>query len=590
MDEWSLPGFTEIRALGEGGFGRVVLARHDGTGTLVAIKYLFSRYLSDPARLAAFRREAEILRRVPSAHITRLYEFAETPYGAAIVMEAVRGVPLRELLLVDGRLEPESALAVLKGSLLGLADAHRAGIVHRDYKPDNVLVGPDRESKLVDFGIATLAGETGLPIGTPAYMAPEQWHGLPASPATDVYAATCVFFQGVTGRKPFPAEDTETLREMHEHAPVPLEMAPEPVRALIAGGMAKDPGQRPVGAAEFVGELETAAVAGYGEDWEERGLSRLAQRTGVLLALSPLALLTVGTAAAPTIAAGTAAAGVGSGVATAAGFLTGGKIAAIVGAVVAAAVATVVVVTVNNDPAPPAAAPATTSVTPAALAVNLKTRTGTENNFDVSAQYAEVTGISDPAVQQRINKVLSAPVDEWISYVREGALEREPDGSRAHAHNKVTIDRQDDKVLSVHYELSVDSTQFGNHGGYDMKLINVDLRTGKQITAGDVFTGISTSQAAMSKLEQRILAHAPGGGYCETDTGSRGLQPVDLEPYTLGGDPVLQMAFTDQGVDFSVGAGALGYALACGFPEFVVPYQELSNLVTPAGRALLPGN
>ncbi|WP_208025689.1 serine/threonine-protein kinase [Amycolatopsis acidicola] len=578
-----MPGFTEIRALGEGGFGRVVLARHDGSGTLVAIKYLFGHYLRDPARLAAFRREAEILSRVPSEHITRLYEFVETPHGAAIVMEAVRGVPLRELMLVDGRLAPEAALAVLKGSLLGLADAHRVGIVHRDYKPDNVLVGPDRESKLVDFGIATLAGETGLPIGTPAYMAPEQWNGLPASPATDVYAATAVFFQGVTGRKPFAAEDTETLRDMHENAPIPLEMAPEPVRPLIARGMAKNAEARPGGAAEFVGDLETAAVAAYGEDWEERGLARLAQRAGVLLALSPLALLTVGTAAAPTVgagaAAGTAVAGTaGAGTAaTAAGLLAGGKIAAIVGAVVAAAVAAVVVVSVNSDPAPP-------------LAVNLKTRTGTEDNFDVNAQYAEVTGISDPALQQRINAALTAPLDEWISYVREGALEREPDGSRAHVGNGVKIDRQDAKVLSVHYDLTVDSTQFGVHGGYDTKLLNIDLRTGKVITAGDVFTGIATSQAAISELEQRILAHAPGG-YCSGESGpSVGLQPDVLQEYTIGGSPALQIAFTPQGVDFSVFAAAIGYSYACGVPEFVVPYQEVSDLLTPEGRALLPGN
>src|SRR5438067_6092226 len=115
-----LPGFTEIKPLGEGGFGRVVLARHDASGTAVAIKYLFQRYLAEPQRLAEFRREAQVLRRVAGDHISRLYEFVETSQGAAIVMEAVRGVPLREVLRIDGLLTPESALAVLKGSLLGL--------------------------------------------------------------------------------------------------------------------------------------------------------------------------------------------------------------------------------------------------------------------------------------------------------------------------------------------------------------------------------------------------------------------------------------------------------------------------------------
>ncbi|MDI5976882.1 serine/threonine-protein kinase, partial [Amycolatopsis magusensis] len=169
--EWALPGFTEVDRLGEGSFGRVVLARQDRTGHLVAIKYLFARHLGDPRLVDAFRQEARVLSQVISPHVARLHEFIETPQGAAIVMEAVPGVPLREILRSDGTLDPEAALAVLKGSLLGLSAAHHAGIVHRDYKPDNVLVDAQRQSKLVDFGIAVLAGQAGLSVGTPAYMA-----------------------------------------------------------------------------------------------------------------------------------------------------------------------------------------------------------------------------------------------------------------------------------------------------------------------------------------------------------------------------------------------------------------------------------
>jgi serine/threonine protein kinase len=117
-------------------------------------------------------------------------------------MEAVNGVSLRDVLSGNpGPLPPEAALTVLKGSLLGLSAAHAAGVVHRDYKPANVLVESSGNSKLVDFGIAGLSGERTV-AGTPAYMAPEQWHGAPASPATDVYSATCVFFECVTGGPP----------------------------------------------------------------------------------------------------------------------------------------------------------------------------------------------------------------------------------------------------------------------------------------------------------------------------------------------------------------------------------------------------
>ena len=99
-------------------------------------------------------------------------------------MEAVDGVSLRELLREHGSTGPEAALAVLKGSLSGLAAAHHTGLVHRDYKPENVLVQADGTSKLVDFGIAVQAGEIDRPAGTPPYMAPEQWTGGPPSPAT----------------------------------------------------------------------------------------------------------------------------------------------------------------------------------------------------------------------------------------------------------------------------------------------------------------------------------------------------------------------------------------------------------------------
>jgi hypothetical protein len=284
MGKWSLPGYRELTLLGEGGFGRVVLARWEATGEVVAIKYLLAG-----GDRAQFRHEAAILRRVVSPYVARLYTFVETPAGAAIVMEAVPGVSLRAVLDESPVLAPESALVLLKGSLLGLAAAHAVGTVHRDYKPGNVLVAPNRQSKLVDFGIALLAGHGGHSGGTPAYMAPEQWQGGPATPATDVYAATCVFFQCVAGARPFEGATTEELRELHRWAAVPVERAPEAVRGLVARGMAKAVADRPAGAGAFVRELEAVARAGYGRRWEEAGWQRLAGFAGVLLAMSPMA-------------------------------------------------------------------------------------------------------------------------------------------------------------------------------------------------------------------------------------------------------------------------------------------------------------
>jgi hypothetical protein len=305
VSEWTLPGFTEVARLGAGGFGRVVLARHDGTGQVVAIKYLFAGGDRD-----AFRREAALLRRVVSPHVARLYDFVEAAGGAAIVMEAVPGVSLRGVLTSSGSLPPESALAVLKGSLLGLAAAHAAGTVHRDYKPGNVLVQPNRQSKLVDFGIALLTGHSGQTGGTPAYMAPEQWQGAPATPATDVYAATCVFFQCVTGARPYDAPTTEELRALHLRGAPPVSHVPEPLRPLVTRGMAKSVTERPAGAAEFVTELESAARSAYGQEWEESGWHRLATAAGALLAASPMAWVVTATGVlGPATALLTAAAG-----------------------------------------------------------------------------------------------------------------------------------------------------------------------------------------------------------------------------------------------------------------------------------------
>jgi eukaryotic-like serine/threonine-protein kinase len=184
----------------------------------------------------------------------------------------------------QGATSPESALVVLKGSLLGLAAAHQLGIVHRDYKPENVLVDGAGNSKLTDFGVAVKAGERAPVGGTPLYMAPEQWNGEPATPATDIYAATAVFFECLTGQTPFSGR-LEHLAMQHQTAPIPVGLFDQPLQALIERGLAKDPRDRPAHAVEFVAELNEVADGAYGADWEERGRSELGKRAAALLLL-----------------------------------------------------------------------------------------------------------------------------------------------------------------------------------------------------------------------------------------------------------------------------------------------------------------
>ncbi len=285
--EWDVPGYTGVKTLGSGGFGEVVLARHDASGTLVAIKYLRRQLLDDPGFAELFRAEAAVLASLDDPNVVRLYEYVESPAGAAIVMELVDGVTLRDILARQGATTAEAALVVLQGSLLGLAAAHRRGVVHRDYKPENVLIDGAGASKLTDFGIAARAGDSPVPAGTLVYAPPEQFGGSPATPASDVYAATATFYECLTGRPPFTGKTAERLLYQHMSESVPLDPVPEPLRPLVQAGLAKDPAARPADGTALVAELRAIAGSTYGPGWEGRGRSGLAAAALLLAALWP---------------------------------------------------------------------------------------------------------------------------------------------------------------------------------------------------------------------------------------------------------------------------------------------------------------
>ena len=281
-----LAGYTEVRELGRGASGRVMLATHDATGTSVAVKYLADELGADVTR--GFRAEARLLAELDDPHVVHLYEYVQAGERSAIVQELVNGVSLQTMLDRNGALSPEAALVVLKGSLLGLGAAHRAGVVHRDYKPANVVVTSSGDTKLIDFGIATRTDRAVPSAGTPDYMAPEQWSGQPPTPATDVYAATGVFVACLTAHPPYAAPGLDALRRQHLNAPPPTGDVPEPVRSIVASGMAKDPARRPADAAAFLAELERVAAAAYGPDWEDRGREHLGKAALLLALLFPL--------------------------------------------------------------------------------------------------------------------------------------------------------------------------------------------------------------------------------------------------------------------------------------------------------------
>ncbi|HEY0933288.1 MAG TPA: serine/threonine-protein kinase, partial [Trebonia sp.] len=273
---WTLPGYTEERELGRGDSGRVVAAVEKKTGRRVAIRYLSPALVGDHAYMAGFRAEAQQLTRVAVPSAVRVYDFAEQPgAGAAVVMELISGITLAALIERRGPLLPEAALTVLKGMLLGLAAVHRLGFGHGDCQPGNVLVDESGQVKLTDFGVARPAGDELPAAGTARYLAPEVWRGAPATSGTDVYAATAVFFECLTGRPPFDG-DLSWLREQQVSGSVPLDGIDEPLRQLIAAGMAPERADRPHSANAFVSELEALAPAVCGAGWEERGRGQLA--------------------------------------------------------------------------------------------------------------------------------------------------------------------------------------------------------------------------------------------------------------------------------------------------------------------------
>jgi serine/threonine-protein kinase len=285
VDEWTVPGYTEERLLGRGVSGRVVAAVNDATGQRVAIKYLDDDLvIRDDAFLRGFRASTARLMSLDSMHVARLIDYVEQPgQGAALVMALVEGVSLREVIARGGPLGAEAALVVLKDSLLGLDAANELGVPHRDLKPENVLIDANAWCMLTDFGIAVKTSKR-MAAGTAAYMAPELWNGASSGPASDIYAATAMLWECVTGSPPFSGR-LRQLRRQHKSASVPIERFEQPVQGLIAWGLAKSPADRPESARAFLDDLETRAAAAYGENWVEHGRRELGERAAALVPL-----------------------------------------------------------------------------------------------------------------------------------------------------------------------------------------------------------------------------------------------------------------------------------------------------------------
>ncbi|MET9240541.1 serine/threonine-protein kinase [Nonomuraea sp. NPDC003709] len=242
-DPPSLGGYILSGRLGEGGQGVVYLA-HNAAGEPVAVKLLSTGDQQTRARLA---RELDALEGIASFCTARVLDVSADGPRPFVVSEFVDGPSLADRVRERGPLRGGDLERLAVGTATALAAIHAAGIVHRDFKPANVLLGPDGP-RVVDFGIARAEGAatmtSGL-IGTPAYLAPEQISGSPASPASDVFAWASSMLFAATGTSPFGADTVPAVLHRVLHAEPDLSPLPPRLRGVIASCLAKDPSRRP---------------------------------------------------------------------------------------------------------------------------------------------------------------------------------------------------------------------------------------------------------------------------------------------------------------------------------------------------------
>jgi serine/threonine-protein kinase len=252
--------YTIERELGRGGMGAVYLAADGKLSERVALKIINAGF-GDPAAIDRFRREVSAARKVTHPNVIRIHDLVEDGGMVLLSMEYVEGMTLAEYLGRVGALRVDEARHIVGQVCDGVAAAHAAGIVHRDLKPSNVLLDHEKRAKVIDFGLAKatfMAGmtATGLIIGTPEYMAPEQVKGLPQDARTDVYALGALAYHVFVGRPPFSGETPIAIGFQHvtEAPRRPRELRadmPESVEKAILQALEKDPAKRFVDAAEL---------------------------------------------------------------------------------------------------------------------------------------------------------------------------------------------------------------------------------------------------------------------------------------------------------------------------------------------------
>ena len=232
----------------------------------VALKVMDSRYAGDQQFLTRFQLEARTVARLKDPGLVAVYDQGLDARHPFLVMELIEGGTLRELLTERGPMPPHAVAAVLRPVLSGLAAAHRAGLVHRDVKPENVLISDEGDVKIVDFGLVRAVAAAGITstsviLGTAAYLSPEQVRDGNASPRSDVYAAGIVAYELLTGQTPFSGDSPLSVayQRLDTDVPAPgtvIDGVPEQFDELVRRATARDPADRYDDAQEMGAELD----------------------------------------------------------------------------------------------------------------------------------------------------------------------------------------------------------------------------------------------------------------------------------------------------------------------------------------------
>src|SRR3954453_22800952 len=253
--------YRALKRLGAGGMAEVWCAEDEVLGRRVAVKLMGGRFAEDPEFRERFRREAQAAAGLTHPNIVAIFDRSEwdgTPY---IAMELVDGKTLKELVTERGPLPPDIAVGLTEQVLRALGYAHRRGIVHRDVKPQNVIIDRDGQAKVADFGIAR-AGDTsqmtqaGAIIGTMQYLSPEQFEGPPVDRRADLYSVGIVLYELLTGQVPFDGEApiSIAIKQINERPVPPNQLRPglaPALEAVVLRALEKDPALRYQSAEEF---------------------------------------------------------------------------------------------------------------------------------------------------------------------------------------------------------------------------------------------------------------------------------------------------------------------------------------------------